>query len=382
MAWRGAWGGFVVAVLTVARSSTAWAGHCEYCNEPLPTAVWLGAEEIGTDGVLVVGLADPRERWLDPAWWAVTVITVEDAEGMPLAGTLALHEGFAPAVWRPLSPWSPGRYHVRVEVDRAAFEAIEGLDHCHPVVHEAELVVVDELRHVTGSPTLTTEEAYSMVPSQALEALVCCDAALPSLVPVPGLLRPGYPDRALQLGEGYCAERQGEGQLSVTTQALLDGAPAPYDYALREVTLDRRMSGAGTLMTLVLTAPRCLEFELLDLVTDQRTLLSSCHGEAIASELGELELDPSAALAANCSDQAYVCEDRGGGWDPAACTTWPDGAPFVHPSTLPDGDDPPPASEGSSDGCRVATGLPPRAPWLLGLVFVGRVLTRAGRRRG
>jgi len=357
----------VLAALTCVPTQTASAGHCEYCNEGLPTSVAIKSPEIGTDGVIVIVLEDQRARVLDQTSWDITTVTVADSEGAPVAGTMETHPGFTPAAWRPTSPWVPGTYEVTVEVDLPSFPTVG----CPAFSQQAEVVVVDEPRHVVGRHALSVTETLGMTPVRSLDSLVCCDRALPYLASVPGILCPGYPSSNLEIGPGHCSELVGTGWLALDVELLIDGEPAPPDYSLREITHGRTSAIGGAAMSMKLTQPECLQFELLDLVTGELTVHDSCHGDAVAEQLGALELDPSDELAAECSGAAYVCESTGYSWDSTACTTWPDGAPYTHPDS-PESD--PPASDPNDQtdrGCRISTSSSPAAVAMLLWALLG-----------
>lgn len=364
---------------------TANAGHCEYCNEGLPTSVAIASPEIGIDGVIVVVLEDQRGRVLDQKSWDITTASVTDLEGAPVDGTLEIHPGFTPAAWRPTNPWVPGTYQITVTVDLPSFPADPGPQGCPPFSHQAEIVVVDEPRHVVGTQALSVIETLGMTPGRSLETLVCCDGALPHLASVPGYLCPGYPDWNLRIGAGHCSELEGTGWLALGAELRIDGQPAPPDYSLREITNERASATGGAAMTMTLTQPECLQFEVLDLVTGERTVHDSCHGDAVAEQLGTLALDPTDALAAECSGTAYVCESIGGQsvgghWDATACTTWPDGAPYAYPSS-PESE--PSASDPNDGGCRIASPSSPAAVGMLAWALLGlRRLRRRPIREG
>ncbi|PRQ07875.1 hypothetical protein [Enhygromyxa salina] len=358
----------VLAALTWAPTQTASAGHCSYCNDGLPTSVVIDSPEIGIDGVIVIVLEDERARVLEQTSWDITTVTVADSEGAPIEGALETHPGFTPAAWRPANPWVPGTYQVTVTVDLPSFPADPGPQDCPPFSHQAEIVVVEEPRHVVGTQALSVTETLGVTPSRGLESLVCCDGALPYLASAPGVLCPGYPDRDLQIGAGHCSERVGTGWLDLHAELLIDDQPAPPDYTLRELTHASTSATGDAAMSIKLTQPECLQFELLDLVTGERTVYDSCHGDAVADQLGTLELDPTAELAAECSGGAYVCESDNIAWDPAACMTWPGGAPYTHPES-PESE--PPAETGG--GCRIgARPSPVAAGMLVWALFVVR----------
>jgi hypothetical protein len=108
-------------------------------------------------------------------------------------------------------------------------------------------------------------------------------------------------------------------------------------------------------------------------VTGERTVHESCHGDAVADQLGTLELDPTDALA-QCSGVAYVCESNGYSWDSTACTTWPEGAPYTHPHN-PESE--PPIVD-QNDGCRIGTPARPATSALLFWLLLGLRSRRQG----
>ncbi len=180
----------------------------------------------------------------------------------------------------------------------------------------------------------------------------------------------------------------GTGWLALAAELRIDGEPAPFDYSLREITQAKTSVLGGPAMAMTLMQPKCLQFEGLDLVTGERSVHDSCHGDSVAEQFGALELDPTDELAAQCSGPAYVCEWwPGGGWDPSKCTTWPDGDPYMHPAS-PASDssasDPsesdPAAGDESGCGCRTRTPSSPATLALLVWALVG--LRRLRRRSG
>lgn len=358
--------------LTWVPVGTASAGHCEYCNEGLPTDVAIKTTEIGIDGVVVIVLEDFRDRVLDQKSWDIATVTVTDAMGVAVDGALESYPGFAARAWRPAAPWVPGTYQVTVDVDLPSFPAEPGPAGCPAFSRQTELVVVDEPRHVVGTQTLAVDETLGMTATRSIDTLVCCDGALPYETSLPGIGCPGYPSKGLETN-GPCSELASIGWLRLDTEVLIDGQPAPPEYSLRELTRDGTSAWGGASMSMTITRPECLEFELLDLVTGELTLHPACHGDAVADQLGTAQLDPTAELAAMCSGDAYVCETIDGtfaAWDPTACTTWPDGAPYVHPATLPP-DDEPPAADEMDGGCRVGTPSSPAAAWMLAWALLG-----------
>ena len=250
-------------------SATAWAGHCEYCNEGLPSDAAVKTTEIGTDGVIVLRLVDARDRVLDARFWDITTVTVTDAEGAVLEGTLEPYPGFVPAAWRPAQPWTPGTYEVTVAVDRTQLVSPDPT--CHDFTHRASVTVVDGPRHDGGVPTVVVSEDHRVEPHRSLDTLVCCDGSWPLWVPVPGSGCPGYPERDL-IQSTYCHSLEGTGQLVLDARVQIDGGDASADYSIRELTQERTASSGDPRMNSTFSAPACVEYEVLDLVTGERSL--------------------------------------------------------------------------------------------------------------
>lgn len=73
----------------------------------------LGAVEVAgpaADGALRVRLPEPLDRALLHRF-----VRVEDADGVPVAGTATVEDGEAAWTFRPDAPWRPGEYAVRIE---------------------------------------------------------------------------------------------------------------------------------------------------------------------------------------------------------------------------------------------------------------------------
>lgn len=313
---------------------TANASHCEYCNDGLPVEVTVKTTEVGIDGVVVLRLDDYRKRVLDSSWWALATVTVVDSRGVQVAGALEIHPGFSVAGWRPTAVWTPGLYEVAIEVDLMGM----GSD-CPSVSATHEVIVSNDVVHTVGQRSVVVTESYDADPRRAIDTMVCCDGLLPWEAPASGILCPGYPEEQLN-DHDACADLVGVGRLLIGAELAIDGAPAPNDYTIREVTKGRTSAAGDPEMSSSLSAPACLEFEVLDLVTGETSSHASCHGGAQSDELGQIEIDPTEALAAQCEGPAYVCEVVGATgyarWDPEACTLWPNGEPFEHPDAAPD----------------------------------------------
>lgn len=126
-----------LASTTLLAAPSARAGHCTYCTESRPHDVLLPLTEIGSDGVVVIVLADDHGRRIDDFWWEHVVVSIVDDTATPVDGELELHPGFTPAMWRPSQPWRPGSFEVTVDVDLEA-----GGEPCPPIELVAQLDVL------------------------------------------------------------------------------------------------------------------------------------------------------------------------------------------------------------------------------------------------
>jgi MYXO-CTERM domain-containing protein len=61
----------------------------------------------------------------------------------------------------------------------------------------------------------------------------------------------------------------------------------------------------------------------------------TCHGAAVADQLGDQELDPTPELQAQCKGGAYTCalDPSMNAWDENLCTPWPGGEATTGEST-------------------------------------------------
>lgn len=352
----------------------ARAGHCTYCTESRPHDVLFPLTEIGSDGVVVIVLADYSGRLIDESWWEHVAVSITDDAGVPVDGELELHSGFTPATWRPSQPWIPGSFEARVDVNLEA-----GGAPCLPIEVVSPFVVLDTPTAPRPAFTIATSETYWLDPRPELSTLVCCDGALPYRPSVPGVVCPSHSPPDPEVGTGFCAELIGRGRLYVETEfEPVVVADSPL-LAVRELTTGDRPATSGPQATVVLSSPGCIELEVLDLVSGVRTSFPSCHGDAIGDQLGEVALDPAPALVESCVGDPYVCEVAYDRWDPNACTRWPDGAAFeplpdtsseTSSGTDPGGDA---DAENSGGGCSLAGRSAHSGTWLL---IVGLMLRR------
>ncbi len=352
------------------------AGHCSYCSYGLPSAVELATPSIGVDGVVVMALVDNGQGVGDPRWDIVTV-AVRDASGVEVEGELETHPGFRPAAWRPAEPWSPGNYEVTIDVDLMAFEDPFGEpSDCSPYSVSYALTVSEQASHELGARSIGATQTYQLLESRDLDTLVCCGEALPHFESPAGIFCPGSPTSQLA-GDWGCVSILGTGRLDLRAELLLDGVPAPADYAMREVVSGAYGERSGPVVLMKIFAEGCRTFEALDLVTGEQSSHELCFDSDEAEPLGSVELDATASLSEDCSGPAFVCSVEGSSWNPDACRTWPESEPFVHPSTIP-ASEMGPQDDNGGGSCRAGPGRPP--VWIM-LVALGISRTRRQRAR-
>ena len=310
------------------------------------------------DGVLMF----PISGWEIERAFTHFSVAVVDAEGMPVAGMLELPAGFSVAIWRPTAPWVAGARHtVTSSLDVAAMvEEIYGVDSsgCNPIERVQEIVVDAGLLPPMATPPYRVEATHMVFARRDLASLVCCDEAFPLLDPVQGDC--SEPD-VLKIYTGTCASLRGTGWLLVRYEvddaALQPTVASNFATRLINTKINYGSTHVSPLtVSKVLDEPACLRFEILDLAHGERFVEERCHGEDLVDQLGELELDPSAELAAACAGEPYVCEVKYDAWDETRCRPWPE------PQAVDDG-----------CGCRTRVG-----PGLFALLAV---LFAVGRRR-
>jgi hypothetical protein len=326
--------------------------HCgDDCTAPLPYTLGPTSDVLAPDSVLVYRIPDGRAASALPFF----TLTVTDAEGVPVEGSVEVDSIFSLIVWRPAAPWLAGTtYTATSHIDTAAWATAEygaPPDACHTYDIPVELTVDAAPLPAPAAPPVLVETEHTIVDSDSLDALVCCDGALPYRSYGPG----SCPSLETQ-DDGRCASLRRLGGLAVhhtldrsalspaasgnLVSRVIGGTPAP------------RVFGGVRLY-----APECVRLEILDVARGDIFVDERCLGDDIADQLGDIAVDPTAKLAEICEGQAYTCEvvgfDR---WDATRCKTWPEGADFEVPAPV---DEPATTTNG---GC--AAGERPPA-WLL-----------------
>jgi len=292
------------AVLTGLVALPARAGHCEYCNEGLPSGANVEPATMPADGVLVISLTDARDRVLPADWWSSVRVEVHDAQGNPVAGALEVLERVTPAIWRPASAWPEGLLMVTVYGDLDSDCAWE---------ETFEVDVTPDLA-APAPPQIVVDEVYEVDVRDELENLVCCDGARPFEDSVPGILCPGYDAFDIRFHDGECTHIRAEGSVVVT--ARLDPSE-PSRFAF----LDHRSANDISKVSVRTQTAECFSFEVVDLVSGATDSVDYCVRENADRPLGTFqrpEIDDE--LAQRCEGPAYVCD---GSWNQAEnCEPW------------------------------------------------------------
>ncbi|MBA3549075.1 MAG: hypothetical protein H0T76_21535 [Nannocystis sp.] len=351
--------------------------HCgDDCTAPLPYSLGPTSAVLTPDSVLVYPVADDRAAAALPFF----TLTVTDAGGVAVDGNIEVDPEFSLIVWRPALPWVTGAtYTATGRIDTAAWaEAEYGAPpgECTTNDYPVELTVEAESLPAPAAPPVIVETEHKVTPSNSLDALVCCDGAMPYL----SSSGPGSCPSPELADHWHCVPRRDVGSLAV--HHTLDRSalsPAVAGNLVSRViggTPAHRVFGG-----VLLYEPECLRLEILDVARGEVFVDERCFGDDIADQLGDIEVDPSAKLAEICEGQPYVCEVAGySRWDRMRCKTWPEGADFEVP--LPETTDPDPIQgmdDPAAEGCGCAFGGGAPIVWFGGLLLLFR--RRAGVQR-
>ncbi|MCY1064911.1 hypothetical protein OV090_09080 [Nannocystis sp. RBIL2] len=308
-------------------------GPCWYADQWAALAP-VNAAAIPIDGVLVLQGTQtgpsPEAEWLDAITFTVT------RDGQPIAGAIETTGIDDVLIWRPAAPLVPGAtYQVEGALDNPD-EDPEG-EACGPDL----LPLVFEF-HADAGPaaplaTLTTETQgiVTITPQIAeLDALVCCDDAIPFLFETDDC------EIEIKWNKGACATLMGEGRLGVTMTTK--GVPAStLAMTSRRLVVDG-VPGAtfvGADPATSSLAPVCLQVQVRNLASGEMVLSEpQCVGDDVVGSLGKQEVDPSAELAALCAGSPYECNVQGDVWQPDECEPWPAEMGTTGESTDTDGD--------------------------------------------
>lgn len=351
--------------------------HCgDDCYAPLPYSVEHASAVVAADGVLGFHFDFGRGA---TALEFLTV-TVRDAEGTEVAGTLTANEAFSLLIWRPDAPWVAGAtYTVGTSLDTAGWSvALYGGSVKACVTEEITREITIEAAPLPApeAAPLTVTTTYERRRGNDVDSVVCCDGAMPSMQPVSF---GSCPEDQLAYSRGSCLARLDRGRLQVVHD--VDRATLPPAVAGNLVV--RVLDAEGKVLLDPrpwLHAAQCLQFESLDLARGEVFVEERCLGGD--DELGDIEIDPSDQLGEVCEGQAYVCESDHRRWDKEACKTWPDGEDYeyVEPAQ-----EPAPGGEVRNAvgyGCSTQSGPHAGSLVVLALALLGRRRRVGAGRRG
>lgn len=338
--------------------------HCgDDCTAPLPYTLGPTSDVLAPDSVLVYPVPDGRAITALPFF----KLTVTDAEGVPVDGSIEVDSSFSLIIWRPAAPWVAGAsYTATGRIDTAAWAVAEygaPPDACNTYDYPVELTIDAEPLPAPAAPPVLVETEHMIVDSDSLDARVCCDGGLPYRSYGPG----SCPSLETH-HDGSCASLSRRGTLAVhhkLDRSALSPAAAG--------NLASRVIGGtlapGVFGGVLLSAPECVRIEILDVARGNIFVDERCLGDDIADQLGDIDIDPTAKLAEICEGQAYTCQVVGGErWDVTRCETWPEGADFEVPEPMPASDTVDEPAEMSQSGC--AVGERPSAWLLAGLLYL------------
>ncbi len=296
----------------------------ECANSPRFLQIELGHAEVALDGVIVLHTEQGDDAIASPedVLGAMRVAVLDD-QAQPLAGALEHQGGLY--LWRPEGALPGGTtLQVSVSVDNDALDPDNacGVDDHGPFA----LPVADQMLPALQLPSVGFASEHSVYEQLLLDTVVCCDGAYAEL-------QVGSCIDEVYWEDGYCAAARGIGRASalfdianldpllatsVRVDLLVDGQVIDGDLA------SRIGDTFGT------TRPEAFEatlrfVSLVDGSTVQSVTSLADGGQPGA--LGEIDLDVSADLEANCETGAYTCAIDpafGDAWDPMACEPWND----------------------------------------------------------
>ncbi len=343
--------------------SEAIAGHCEYCNEGLPSSVDISPAVLPTDGVLMISLQDARARVLSHDWWEMVIVQVMDTDGAIVPGDLKIRAGVTPALWTPERDWPEGPLQVRVAVELEGDCAWE----------RTSEVLVDASVAAPSFPEIEIDEVYRADADDELDNLVCCDGAAPWEASAPGIICPGYSGHVVE-HRGFCTQLRAFGRTTVTAR-LTEAEPSRF--TIRERVFDSRPAYDPLQVDLSLSSPACLEFEVLNVVSGATQTQEHCVEEQPSQPLGEFErAEVADEIEASCSGPGYVCEGDSEWRLFKDCSLWPEG-PALDPDLEADTDPDAGEAEHEASGCNLGRSRRPSFTmlWLI-VVGAGAVLRR------
>lgn len=319
------------------------------------------SQPIPTDGALllvgsqVTGASAPPQVEL-----SVTL------DGTPVAGSFHASPFTDVLAWRPDLPFAPGATYAAT--GSATLHISHADDTCEEVAQPLAFeFVTDDEPMAPLVLTLIATETLEVEPEQRLEALVCCDGAMPEYGPSAC----GEDEAPVVWTTGFCAYTRGHGRVRVDFEVEAEFPAATAAMVHYELFVDHETVAVSRAPSLhwAAHAPFCARIDVNNFggVASFPTT-EQCFGDPTQFE--ERVLDPGPALAEHCEGPPQVCEvdAAGAGWDPNQCEPWPESAlPVSAPS----------AEEPGAQACG-CTAEGAASPSLLALAF-GLACTRRRR---
>lgn len=242
-------------------------------------------------------------------------VTLDDAE---VAGTLEQTELPGTLLWRPALPLVPEATYTLTGTYENA-EGVAGVCAPRMVEFKTEFKAGADPTVSLGAQAVHTRTGWEDFPVSDLEALACCDGALPRQDDYCGLIR-------LSWTKGKCTTTVARKRLKVELWVSVPEADEPsygqWLYTLREAGEAPRTSRDPRFIR-YLTEPACYVFEQRSLISGE-TFVSDemCFGEDLEDFPDEQPIDPHLALGGSCSGQLYACDVVGDKWDRDHCREW------------------------------------------------------------
>jgi hypothetical protein len=322
---------WMAAVLAPAANGAMSDDACP--NEPSEICEWSDRftsfeavhARVAPDGVLVfrferggLGLVDDAE--------ALTFANVTvTADGQSIGGTLELVDGVdAHALWRPETPLS-----ARADVQASVTIDNDGLAYdgspCNLVDDpSADFEVTDAPIAPLPLPAYVFETTPYQFASPDLEAMLCCDGAMPTQPDRRECAPPSDP----RWEEGLCAYTRHHGYAVGTfriTDALPEELASRVVYRLRvDEEVESTYAGFSQTLETLRDVAWWASFEMVDLATgvaiESRPHFADAAGSA---PLGEHDVDARTELVMACEGEPYACDaiedESGRRWDAERC---------------------------------------------------------------
>ncbi len=314
----------VVAWGWVSSAKACLPDPCEAAHAA--TSLVAHNDAIAPDGVLAFSLPRGDDGEIGALLPYVTV-QFDGPDGVEVAGDLEVVDDLDLMLWRPADLLEPSMaYTARVRVDNAAIDAeLDGGLGCGLEDIDAVVSVPagDGSLPELPAPQVDVDSVVETVPTESLDALVCCDGAMPrwELGACGG--------EAIEWDEGSCVSTKGRAFLDVAIDvswpALTDAASANFVAVLSTELGSQHAAPGDASYEQRLDQPGPVSVVVRDLARGTQTVMDDVFvGGDVADQLGARDIDPTPALDAQCAAEPYVCETFGDGWDHSTCIPWDD----------------------------------------------------------